>query len=112
MLNFIGTPPDQVQVPFAVSHMPDSNLEQGRLSMSDRRIQQRRSSYIGDRFGIRLRSLRLNRNMSQIEMAESFGIDRSFISDVERGRKSIGLPMLEVLALGFHLTLAELLAGL
>jgi transcriptional regulator with XRE-family HTH domain len=45
-------------------------------------------------------------------MAVDFGIDRSFISDVERGRKSISLPILEVLALGLHLSLSDLLSGI
>ena len=42
-------------------------------------------------------------------MAVEFGIDRTFISDVERGRKSISLPMLEILALGLKMSLSELL---
>ena len=42
-------------------------------------------------------------------MASVFGIDRSFISDVERGRKSISLPTLEVIALGLHISLSDLL---
>jgi transcriptional regulator with XRE-family HTH domain len=45
-------------------------------------------------------------------MAVDFGIDRSFISDVERGRKSISLRMLEVIALGMEVSLSDLLAGL
>lgn len=64
---------------------------------------------VSSRFGLRLRELRRERNMTQLRMAVDFGIDRTFISDVERGRKSISLPMLEVLALGFHLSLSELL---
>lgn len=64
---------------------------------------------VSSRFGIRLRELRRERNMTQLRMATEFGIDRTFISDVERGRKSISLPMLEVLALGFRLSLSELL---
>ena len=64
---------------------------------------------VSSRFGVRLRQLRRERNMTQLRMAVEFGIDRTFISDVERGRKSISLPMLEVLALGFHLSLSELL---
>ncbi len=64
---------------------------------------------VSSRFGIRLRELRRDRNMTQLRMAVEFGIDRTFISDVERGRKSISLPMLEVLALGFRLSLSELL---
>jgi transcriptional regulator with XRE-family HTH domain len=45
-------------------------------------------------------------------MAVDFGIDRSFISDVERGRKSISLHMLEVIALGMKMDLSELLHGI
>lgn len=64
---------------------------------------------VSSRFGVRLRQLRREQNMTQLRMAVDFGIDRTYISDVERGRKSISLPMLEVLALGFQLSLSELL---
>ena len=64
---------------------------------------------VSSRFGVRLRELRRERNLTQLRMANDFGIDRTFISDVERGRKSISLPMLEVLALGFNLSLSDLL---
>jgi DNA-binding XRE family transcriptional regulator len=64
---------------------------------------------VSSRFGVRLRQLRLERNMTQLRMAIDFGIDRSFISDVERGRKSISLPMLEVMALGLQMSLSDLL---
>ena len=64
---------------------------------------------VSSRFGVKLRQLRQGRSMTQLRMAVEFGIDRTFISDVERGRKSISLPMLEVVALGFELSLSELL---
>jgi DNA-binding XRE family transcriptional regulator len=67
---------------------------------------------VSSRFGVRLRQLRRDRNLTQLRMAVDFGIDRSFISDVERGRKSISLPMLEVIALGLKMTLSELLRDL
>ncbi len=70
------------------------------------------STYIADRFGIRLRTLRKARGMTQIEMSIEFGIDRSFISDVERGKKAISLPLLEVIAIGFGLTMSDLLADI
>ena len=66
---------------------------------------------INTRFGLRLRELRCTHNMTQLRMAVDFGIDRSFISDVERARKSISLPTLEILALGLNLSLSELLKG-
>jgi DNA-binding XRE family transcriptional regulator len=67
---------------------------------------------ISHRFGQRLRELRKERNMTQLQMAVEFGIDRSFISDVERGQKSISLHLLEVIALGMDLELSDLLEGL
>lgn len=64
---------------------------------------------VSSRFGVRLRQLRLDRNLTQLRIATEFGIDRTFISDVERGRKSISLPLLEILALGFKMSLSDLL---
>ncbi len=64
---------------------------------------------VSSRFGVRLRQFRRQQNLTQIKMATEYGIDRTFISDVERGRKSISLPMLEVIALGLHMSLSELL---
>jgi DNA-binding XRE family transcriptional regulator len=67
---------------------------------------------VSSKFGRRLRELRRERQMTQLRMAVDFGIDRSFISDVERGRKSVSLPMLEVIALGMKISLSELLRDL
>jgi DNA-binding XRE family transcriptional regulator len=63
---------------------------------------------VSSRFGTRLRSLRHARNMTQQQMSDYLGIDRTFISDVECGRKAISLPFLEVMALGFGLSLSDL----
>ena len=43
---------------------------------------------ITERFGRRLRTLRKDANMTQVELAQHLGIDRSFISDVERAKKN------------------------
>jgi DNA-binding XRE family transcriptional regulator len=64
------------------------------------------------RFGRRLRELRKERGMTQGQLADEFGINRSYLSDVEKGKKSIGLAMTEVIALGFKISLSELLRGL
>ncbi len=65
---------------------------------------------VSQRFGARLRTMRCARDLTQQSMALRFGIDRSFISDVERGRKSVSLVTLEILAIGLGVTLSELLA--
>jgi DNA-binding XRE family transcriptional regulator len=67
---------------------------------------------ISVRFGTRLRELRRNESMTQIDMAVAFGIDRSYISDVECGKKGISLATLEVMAIGFRMSLSELLRDL
>jgi len=68
-------------------------------------------SSIAIRLGKRIRQLRLKRGLSQVEMAHCFGIDRGHISDLERGKKSVCLPMLEVLSKGFGISVSELMRG-
>lgn len=67
---------------------------------------------VSSRFGRRLRQMRLSRNLTQSDMARKFGIDRSFISELECGRKAVSLPMLEVIALGMQISLSELFKDL
>lgn len=69
------------------------------------------STNIAVRFGKRLRSLRIKKSWSQVEMAEHLGVDRGHISDLEHGKKNVCLPMLEVLSDGFEMTIAELMKG-
>jgi transcriptional regulator with XRE-family HTH domain len=70
------------------------------------------STSIALRFGKRLRELRKKRGWTQVRLAEEMGIDRSYISDMERGKKNVCLPTMEILAQGFEITLAQLMNGL
>ena len=70
------------------------------------------SNSISARFGARLREMRIENKWTQHHMAGHFGIDRTFISDVERGRKSMSLPMLEVVAIGMKVSLSDLMRDL
>jgi len=45
-------------------------------------------------------------------MAEHGGMDRSFISDLENGKKEICIRNLEVLALAFGVTISQLMTRL
>jgi len=54
------------------------------------------------RFGQRVRKLRKARKWTQEEMAARFGLDRAYVSHVERGTKNICLPTLDILAKGFQ----------
>jgi len=64
------------------------------------------------RFGKRLRELRKKRGWTQVQMADALGIDRSYISDMEGGKKNVCLPTLEVLAQGFGISMARLISRL
>jgi len=61
------------------------------------------------RFGNHLKQLRSNNNLTQESLAELSNIDRSYISDIERGVKNISLEKLEQLSKAFNLELWELL---
>jgi transcriptional regulator with XRE-family HTH domain len=82
------------------------------LSSKDYKQDGRVSTSIAVRFGLRLRELRKGRGWTQVRAAEEFGIDRSYISDMERGKKNVCLPTMEVLAQGFEISLAQLVKGL
>ena len=79
---------------------------------SNRSVPPVQSRTVASRFGLRLRQLRRERNLTQLDMAVTFGIYRIFISDFERGRKSMSLPMLEIVALGLQVSLSDLLRDL
>jgi DNA-binding XRE family transcriptional regulator len=61
------------------------------------------------RFGKRLRKLRMSRGWTQVYMAEHVGIDRSYISDLENGKKEICIRNLEVIATTFDMTVSQLM---
>jgi len=64
------------------------------------------------RFGSRIRKLRLARGWSQTYLAIHTGLGRPFLSDLERGKKEPCLRSIEILALGFEITLSQLFKGL
>lgn len=61
--------------------------------------------------GNRLHTLRLRAGLTQLGLSAKSGLDRSFISDMERGRKSATVVTLNTLAQTFKMTLAELFDG-
>jgi transcriptional regulator with XRE-family HTH domain len=64
------------------------------------------------RLGDRIRKLRKSRGWTQVVMAEKVGLDRSFIADVERGKRNISILNLDIIAKGFKLSLSRLLSKL
>jgi transcriptional regulator with XRE-family HTH domain len=66
---------------------------------------------ICSRLGLRVRQLRKNRKWSQMYLSVHSGLSRTFISDVEIGRKEPCLRSLETLAGAFEMKLSELFKG-
>lgn len=70
------------------------------------------STDIRARLGKRVSSLRRKHGWTQVEMAEALGIDRSYLSEIETGKKDPSLTVLKTLADGLELTLSQLLRRL
>ena len=60
-------------------------------------------------FGIKLRNIREEANISQEELAELSGLDRTYISGVERGKRNVGLRNIFKLANALHISASRLM---
>ena len=60
------------------------------------------------RLGQRLRSLRKKCGWTQAELADILGLDRSYLAEIEEGKRNVCLMNLEVIADGLGLTLSRL----
>jgi transcriptional regulator with XRE-family HTH domain len=63
------------------------------------------------RFGKRLRQLRLDAGLSQEALADEAGLDRTYVSSCERGHRNISLENLCRLAVALGVKTEELLKG-
>jgi transcriptional regulator with XRE-family HTH domain len=64
------------------------------------------------RLGDRIRKLRKSCGWTQVEMAERVGIDRSFLADVERGKRNVSILNVALIAEGLNVSLSRLLSRL
>ena len=64
------------------------------------------------RFGRRIRELRRKRGWTQVYMATHTGLGSVYISQLEHGKKEPGLRTIEILALSFEMTPAQLFRGI
>lgn len=55
--------------------------------------------------------MRQKRKLSQEELAFNANIDRSYLSEVESGRKNIGIQVLAKIAAGLGVTIERLFEG-
>lgn len=59
-------------------------------------------------FGQRVRKLRLEAGLSQEAFADKCGLDRTYISGIERGVRNPTLEVIAVIAEGFDIKLQDL----
>jgi transcriptional regulator with XRE-family HTH domain len=64
------------------------------------------------RFGDRIRELRHSNALSQEAFADLCGLDRTYISGIERGRRNPSLSAIEILARALNVSVGELFDGL
>jgi transcriptional regulator with XRE-family HTH domain len=71
----------------------------------------RPTSTPASRFGIKLAELRSERGLTQLQLATASELDRSYISDLENGKKAPTIDTLAQLAEVFSMTISQLVKG-
>jgi len=62
--------------------------------------------------GMRIRFLRKEKKLSQLDLSIECGINRNYISDLEKGRRNPSLLILEKICYGLDVDLATLFKGI
>jgi len=70
------------------------------------------SNDICEQFGKRLRQLRTKKGWSQEELAYRVGMDVSYLSELENGKKEPCLRKMKEIAQGLGVTMTRLMLGL
>ncbi|EWH09825.1 Helix-turn-helix protein [Cellulophaga geojensis KL-A] len=60
------------------------------------------------KFGLVIKELRLKKGLSQESLANQSDIDRTYISDIEKGERNISLKIIERLSETLQISLSEL----
>ena len=71
-----------------------------------------RRNDILERFGKKIRQLRLDRGLSQEAFAQECELDRTYIGGIERGERNVALLNIEKIATSLQVTLSDLMKGL
>ena len=64
------------------------------------------------KLGNRIRLLRKKKGWTQTDLSVHLGINRGHLSDLERGKREVGLITLQVIARGLDTTMSDLLRSL
>ena len=110
-----GTQPG-IEIALAVLDRPHLGLRKAAstlLAIADRQMLAKghSASKLCTVVGANIRKLRVDRGLSQEELAHRAGIDRSYLSEVENGHKSIGVVMLDHIAAALEVEVTDLFKG-
>jgi transcriptional regulator with XRE-family HTH domain len=61
------------------------------------------------KFGIRLKALRIEKNLTQEQFALVCGLHKNYIGMVERGERNPSLINIEIIAKGLELSISDLM---
>lgn len=64
---------------------------------------------INEIFGLRVREKRIALNLSQEKLANMTDIDRTYLPDIENGRRNVSLAIAEKIAKALNVSLTKLL---
>jgi DNA-binding XRE family transcriptional regulator len=110
---------DQAGTALAVKSLRPGTLQQRIVSLWERGGRERPAGrrpgwQLGPRvlFGQRLRSLRKKKGWTQVELADYLGLDRGYVSNIERGQRNVTLETAQVVARGFGVSISQLLKGM
>jgi transcriptional regulator with XRE-family HTH domain len=62
-------------------------------------------------FGARVRALRLQKGLSQEQLAERAGLHRTYVSSLERGQRNVGLDNIHIIARALDVHPSQLFEG-
>ncbi len=62
-----------------------------------------------DKFGLRLKALRIEKNLTQEQFAVVCGLHKNYIGMLERGERNPSLINIEIIAKGLDISISELL---
>lgn len=61
-----------------------------------------------EKLGARIREIRVKKKITQEALASKSGIERTFISHIERGERNISIETIEKIAFGLGVNIADL----
>lgn len=69
------------------------------------------SKTVRNKFGKKVRSLRLEKGWSQEELADKVGLHRTYIGSIERGEQNVSIDNIAKLAKTLSISIEELFRG-